>query len=110
MKQNGRSRCVIPTCGKKITWRFWLCSDCEEKYGRRKNDENRPKWVTFLVNEAARQRRAYDRDKENEISFEDLINSNGNQPFSNPITIIGELEDVETYAGIMPDSDWAAWR
>lgn len=40
-------RCVI--CGKVLTWDFYVCSSDEDEYGRRVED--RPDWLTYLINE-----------------------------------------------------------
>jgi hypothetical protein len=42
-------------CGKVITWRFAICSDCEEKYG--KSARNWPDWLRTRWNMIQRERR-----------------------------------------------------
>ena len=101
--ENGKSNCVIPTCGKRISWTFWLCSDCEKIYGRRAKDSNRPEWVNYLIRQAAKERRAYLK-TEGDISFDDIMDIH---PFAETTEFLWMLEDKEVYAGIMPDSDWA---
>ena len=47
--------CVI--CGKRITWSFWVCADCESDYdlvGVRYAEW--PEWLRFLVSDEKRLR------------------------------------------------------
>ena len=50
-----KPECV--SCGKTITWQFYLCNTCEKEYGKRKDDW--PEWLGYLVNEEAKQRMRY---------------------------------------------------
>lgn len=64
--------CVV--CHKRVSWKFWLCSECEEKYGYSQEDPDRPEWVRFLIRDAARERRE-DEKYTNMRSYEDFDNS-----------------------------------
>ena len=44
--------CVV--CGKNVAYRWYLCAECEDKYGKRKDEW--PEWLRFLVNDAAKER------------------------------------------------------
>lgn len=57
-------------CGQNITWRFAICSNCEEIYGRSPYDW--PDWLSYLWREEQRERRRNARANENEISFTEL--------------------------------------
>ena len=61
-------KCVV--CGKAITYRFSLCGECEDKYGRRVAEW--PEWVRYLVNQSRRERRANKKINKHEISMSDL--------------------------------------
>lgn len=113
-------------CGKRVTWRFFVCAACEELHGKRKDD--RPEWLTFLINEDAKVRyRIINRARH--ISYEDIENTTD----SDDIRYRGRLDDVSysidfealvdartEYAGvifsdseniagvILQDSDWEA--
>lgn len=56
-------------CGKRITWRFAICSDCEKKYGKRTADW--PDWLAYTWRDTARERRSDARSRRFETSFED---------------------------------------
>jgi hypothetical protein len=58
-------------CGKIITWRFALCSDCELKYGR--SALRWPTWLRDLWNEEQRWRRRHKKYVKNEVTFTDLF-------------------------------------
>ena len=49
-------------CGKTITWRFAICSDCEKKYG--KSAKEWPDWLRYRWNEEQRKRRRDARERE----------------------------------------------
>lgn len=44
---------------KQLTWSFYLCSDCEEEYGRTVEErrQNGNEWLNFLINDEAKKRR-----------------------------------------------------
>ena len=52
-------------CGKVITWRFAICSSCEEKYG--KSAKQWPPWLRARWNMIQRERRQAKRIQEHEI-------------------------------------------
>jgi hypothetical protein len=54
-------------CGKRITWRFAICSDCEQTYGRSPRDW--PEWLAFLWRDEQRMRRQYKRIIDHELLF-----------------------------------------
>lgn len=57
-------RCLAG-CGKAITWRFAICSDCEKVYGRR--PANWPGWLHFLWKDIQAERRRMVRQQRWEI-------------------------------------------
>lgn len=62
-------------CGKVITWRFAICSDCEKIYGNRATEW--PDWLRARWNMIQRERRQYKRIKANEVTFginEEILN------------------------------------
>ena len=88
------SDCVV--CGKRITYRFSLCAECEEFYGRRVGDDIRPQWVNDLINQSRRERRAY---------FKDIEYVADSDPLENASLPVVEWTH-ETITLIAPDSDW----
>ncbi len=64
---NGHS-CLA--CGKRITWQFALCRQCEKVYGSSMKDW--PEWLAFLWRDEIRVRRQDKRVKDNEVTFVDL--------------------------------------
>lgn len=101
--------CVV--CGRNVTWSFYLCADCEEEWGRRKAD--RPKWLTYLINEERMRRYNYKKQKEYEVS------SDNADYISYSIDLETLVEYRLYYAGWMiedtdgnlfefKDSDWEA--
>ena len=42
-------------CGKRITWRFAICAECEKTYGRSPTEW--PQWLAFLWRDEQRIRR-----------------------------------------------------
>jgi len=64
-----KPRCVC--CGASVTFQFYLCTQCEAKYGKRK-DEWDP-WLLFLVNDEAKERMRQMRGYYNrEMPFSDI--------------------------------------
>ncbi len=57
-------------CGRRITWRFAICSECEKTYGRSPKDW--PEWLAFLWRDIQRQRRQTTRIMQHEVTFTDL--------------------------------------
>lgn len=57
-------------CGKRITYRFAICSDCEKIYGRSAFEW--PEWLRYSWNETQRQRRATKKTLRHEIQIEDF--------------------------------------
>lgn len=47
-------RCLAG-CGRPITWRFAICSDCEKIYGNRSKEW--PEWLRFLWKDILVERR-----------------------------------------------------
>ncbi len=45
-------KCVV--CGKRITWRFWICEEHRKEYGNNMRDW--PEWLRFLVKDIAKER------------------------------------------------------
>jgi len=67
-----RSRCCI--CGKAITDKFWVCTDCEKSHSLTGKYKSWPEWAKSLVNEEARRR--YRRDHQPyPIPMNELSNS-----------------------------------
>jgi len=67
-----RSVCVC--CGKQITWQYDLCVDCETKYKKQCEEQDKsypPKWLKFLTNESQKKRRRTERQAVVEVSLED---------------------------------------
>jgi hypothetical protein len=57
-------------CGRRITWRFAICSSCEKIYGRSSRDW--PNWLRYLWNAEQRERRQDTRVTNNEVPLTDL--------------------------------------
>lgn len=66
----GFHQCLGEDCGKWITWRFAICANCEQKYGR--SAKGWPDWLRFLWNDTQRERRRNKRINMNETSFVDI--------------------------------------
>lgn len=62
------NKCVV--CEKNITYQFWLCSACEDKYGNRMGDW--PPWLQYLVKQTRRDRYRHKRDASKEVPLERL--------------------------------------
>ena len=62
-------RCLAG-CGRAITWRFAICSECEKIYGR--SPHQWPQWLAFSWQDIQRQRRQTKRVLQHEMSFSDL--------------------------------------
>jgi hypothetical protein len=60
-------------CGKMITWRFAICSECEKIYGNK--IASWPEWLSFLWRDEQRKRRRESRVKKHEVTFTDLTRS-----------------------------------
>lgn len=65
---SGHHKCL--TCSRWITYRFAICSTCEEKYGKSAKDW--PEWLRFLWNDTQRERRRSRKVRQNEITFSEL--------------------------------------
>lgn len=52
-------------CGKWITYRFAICTDCETLYGNKARFW--PDWLRFLWNDIQRERRANTRNNTHEV-------------------------------------------
>lgn len=63
-----KPKCVV--CHRVITYQFWLCSKCEDKYGNRMGDW--PPWLQFLVKDTRRERYRNQRDASKEEPLESL--------------------------------------
>jgi hypothetical protein len=61
-----RSECVC--CGKQITWRFYLCAECEAQHTK-----PYPVWLQFLLNDAMKHRKRIERGREDMLSFEEEL-------------------------------------
>ncbi len=70
----GFHQCLGEDCTKWITYRFAICANCEERYG--KSARNWPSWLRFLWNDTQRNRRRNKRISMNEITFADLEDDN----------------------------------
>lgn len=57
-------------CGKPITYRFAICSDCEKIFGNRAVDW--PDWLRFMWNDIQRERRRNKKVRNYEISMADI--------------------------------------
>ena len=66
--------CLGEGCGKRITWSFALCSDCEKKYGHSAYDW--PDWLRFLWQDEQRERRRDKKVNTRELTFTDIEESN----------------------------------
>lgn len=72
-------------CGKSITWRFAICSECEQEYGSK--PEEWPEWLRFLWNDIQRERRqerAQIRFEADLEEYENEENKNGRVPRRRP--------------------------
>lgn len=104
-----KPKCVV--CGKPITWAFYVCSDCEEQYGKRKDE--RPEWLTFLINEERMARYRHENGK-NAIPIEEAENVSYAIDFELLISyrlyyagwMIEDTDGGELFA--IQDSDWEA--
>jgi len=70
-KTSNGHKCI--NCGRSITWRFAICTDCEKIFGRKARDW--PKWLRFLWNDEQRRRRKERKLTVNEIVFTDIEDS-----------------------------------
>lgn len=108
---------ICAVCSGDITWRFKLCAECEEEYGKRVDDW--PEWVRFLVNDEMKRRRtmtdnnrvrtgkeAYIEDQTMDgfyvMDIEELIMTK--MDFAGYITVASD--GIEGYE--FKDSDWEA--
>ena len=69
---NDNKHCCL-ACQKIITYRFALCTMCEEKHGS--SALQWPEWLRFLWNDTQRERRRDQRVKQFEVSFTDMSRS-----------------------------------
>lgn len=70
---NEQHKCLAG-CGKRITYRFAICSACEKIYGRR--TAQWPDWLRFSWNDTQRQRRAESRIAQHESPLADILTDN----------------------------------
>ena len=57
-------------CGKRITWRFAICAECEKTYGRSPTEW--PQWLAFLWRDEQRIRRQHRRIVAHEINLSEI--------------------------------------
>lgn len=57
-------------CGKPITWRFAICTTCEESFGNK--PAMWPPWLRWLWNDEQRFRRRDRQTKKHEVLFTDM--------------------------------------
>ena len=57
-------------CGKRITWRFAICAECEKTYGRGPTEW--PQWLAFLWRDEQRIRRQHRRIVAHEINLSEI--------------------------------------
>jgi hypothetical protein len=67
---DGTRHTCLAGCGRSITWRFAICSSCEEIYGN--SSIHWPAWLSFLWNSEQRLRRQDKRIREHELSMSDI--------------------------------------
>ena len=65
---SGYHKCIA--CSNWITYRFAICADCEQKYGR--SAKEWPDWLRFLWNDIQKERRRAKRIRDHEITFSEL--------------------------------------
>ncbi len=63
-------------CGKRITWRFAICADCEKTYGRSPTEW--PGWLAFLWRDEQRIRRQHRRIVAHEINLSEIDDESNN--------------------------------
>jgi len=66
----GYHQCLGESCNKWITYRFAICADCEERYGRSAREW--PDWLRFLWNDIQKDRRRNRRIRTHELPFTDI--------------------------------------
>lgn len=57
-------------CQKPITWRFAICTDCEQEFGSKATEW--PDWLRELWNDIQRERRRNKKVRQHEISMVDI--------------------------------------
>ena len=57
-------------CGKRITWRFAICAECEKTHGRSPTEW--PQWLAFLWRDEQRIRRQHRRIVAHEINLSEI--------------------------------------
>lgn len=57
-------------CGKRITWRFAICAECEKEYGR--SPREWPAWLAFLWRDEQRLRRQHRRITSHEVLLSEI--------------------------------------
>lgn len=70
----------ITGCGRRITYQFAICVDCEQIYGNR--TKSWPAWLAFLWRDMARERRRRKRQGQHEIilDLQEIGLQNGYKP------------------------------
>ncbi len=63
-------------CGKRITWRFAICAECEKIYGHGPHEWD--PWLAFLWRDEQRIRRQHRRIMAHEVLFSDLDEDTSN--------------------------------
>ena len=63
-------------CGKRITWRFAICAECEKTYGR--SPMEWPAWLSFLWRDEQRLRRQHRRVVSHEVFLLDADEETNN--------------------------------
>lgn len=72
---SGYHKCI--SCSNWITYRFAICAECEQKYGR--SAKEWPDWLRFLWNDIQKERRRTKRIREHEITFSELEDNDRNE-------------------------------
>lgn len=62
-------RCLV--CGKTITWRFAICTDCEQIYGSKATGW--PEWLRFMWADEQRERRRARQSQVFEVPLDDYL-------------------------------------
>lgn len=63
-----KAECVV--CHQPLTYRFVLCAACEKIYGKKR--KGWPDWLLFLVREAEKDRKRYERRQQYEAEIDDI--------------------------------------
>jgi hypothetical protein len=78
-------KCVA--CGKPITYRFCVCAECEDKYGKYASDQ--PEWLRFLVKNTKNTRQRF---PVISLDFVDMIIDQWGDTASN--ALVSQIYDV----------------